>query len=133
MTSRQAMLYVTLVAIYTVHVFRSGERKRAQQANCSHHGVGAGIVHAGDHSIGAGIVHTGGHSIGASVDVARSCPFDIGLIGFRGCLRSSGTGQNLGVRAPGWGIARKHRRCQDARLSQPVDLHASERHCIERL
>ena len=63
---------------YTVHVFRSGERKRAQQANCSHHGVGAGIVHTGD------------HSIGASVDAAQSCPFDIGLIGFRGCLLSCG-------------------------------------------
>ena len=61
MTSRQVMLYVTLVAIYTVHVFRSGERQRAQQANCSHHGVGEGIVHTGD------------HSIGASVDAAQSC------------------------------------------------------------
>ena len=78
MISRQVMLYVTLVAIYTVHVFRSGEGKRAQKANCSPHGVGAGIVHTGD------------HSIGASVDGAQSCPFDIGLIGFRGCLLSSG-------------------------------------------
>ena len=72
------MLYVTLVAIYTVHFFLSGEREKAPQANCSHHGVGAGNVHTGD------------HSIGASVDAAQSCPFDIGLIGFRGCLRSCG-------------------------------------------
>ena len=52
-------------------------------------------VHTTDHGVASGVVHTTNHCVGVSVDGAQSCPFDIGLIGFRDCLCWYGTGEKL--------------------------------------